>query len=263
MQIIKCNLINTDGETLGCEKSPVKLLQKLRTMEYNEKGKPLFFNHLNFGEIHIDSHNLEEANYLILKNAKEIFGRQEKVIFIGGDHSISYPIVTAFEKIEENPLLIIFDSCADCIDGGKEQRHNMWLRAIVEEGFPGSKIILISTRSFYEGELDYIKQKGITLISMDVLQEDLQGVCDLVMERARGASGFYISIDIKSVDPAYAPGVSDIEPGGMSSRDLIYFVKRLSLLKNLRGADIVEIDSDKDLNGITLKLGAKLLAEML
>ena len=98
---------------------------------------------------------------------------------------------------------------------------------------------------------------------MDVLQEDLSGVCDLVMERARSSNGFYTSIDIDAVDPGFAPAVAYPEPGGMSSRDLIYFVKRLSLLDNFRGADIVEINPVKDVNGITIKLGAKLLAEML
>ena len=97
---------------------------------------------------------------------------------------------------------------------------------------------------------------------MDVLNE-LEEICDMIMERARQASGFYVSIDIDCVDPAFAPGTGYLEPGGLSSRELIYFIRRLSLLENFRGADIVEINPDKDINRITIKLGARLLAEMI
>jgi len=263
MQIIRCRLINSMGKTKGCEKAPIEVIKKLREIGSNEKGKEIDVDKLNLEEIHVDLNNLEESNYLIYKNSKEAFEKQDKVFFIGGDHSISYPIVNAFKKVEENPLLIVFDAHADCIEPGKEPTHEEWLRGVVEQGFYGCKIILISARNFYEGELEFIKQKGITLISMDVLQEDLQGVCDLVMERARSASGFYISIDVDSVDSAFAPGTEYLEPGGMSSRDLIYFIKRLSLLNNFKGADIVEINPNKDLNEVTIKLGAKLLSEMI
>jgi len=263
MQIIRLRLTNSMGKTIGCEKAPVEIINALRKIGSNEKGKEIDVGKLNLEEIHVDLNNLEEANYLIFKNSLEAFEKNKKTFFIGGDHSISYPIGKAFNKNEENPLLIIFDAHADCIEAGKEPTHEEWLRGLVDSGFEGSKIILISARNFYDGELEFIKQKGITLISMDVLQEDLFGVCDLVMERARSASGFYLSIDIDSVDPAYAPGTDYLEPGGLSSRDLIYFVKRLSLLDNFKGADIVEVNPDKDVNGMTIKLGAKLLAEML
>jgi arginase family enzyme len=83
------------------------------------------------------------------------------------------------------------------------------------------------------------------------------------MERAKISGGFYVSIDIDSVDPAYAPGTNELEPGGLSSIDLIYFIKRLKLLGNFRGADIVEINPSKDINGSTVKLGARLLGEMI
>jgi arginase family enzyme len=263
MQIIRVRLINSMGKTNGCENAPVEVIKSLREIGSNEKGNEIDVDKFNLEEIHVDLNNLEEANYLIFKNAKEAFEKNKKVFFIGGDHSISYSIGKAFEKVEENPLLIVFDAHADCVEPGKEPTHEEWLRSLVEQGFPGDKIILISTRNFYANELEFIKQNKITLISMDVLQEDLSGVCDLVMERARSSNGFYTSIDIDAVDPGFAPAVAYPEPGGMSSRDLIYFVKRLSLLDNFRGADIVEINPVKDVNGITIKLGAKLLAEML
>ena len=75
----------------------------------------------------------------------------------------------------------------------------------------------------------------------------------------------YLSIDIDVLDPRFAPGVGYIEPGGMSSRQLLYFIQRLNLLKTLRVIDIVEINSEKDKkhDNMTVKIGAKLLAEFI
>ncbi len=261
MQITKIGFINSIGKTNCCEKSPNLILNMLKKIGSNEKGKIIEYDKLRLDEIHFDLYNLEEANYKIFNQSKEIFEKNFKSFFLGGDHSISYPIITAFSKTEENPLLIIFDAHADCADNNLIRQS--WLRKLVSDGFIGRNIILISARNLWDEEIEFIKQKQITLISIDVLQEDLQGVCDLVMERARNSSGFYISIDLDCVDPAFAPGVIDLEPGGLSSRDLIYFIKRLVLLENFKGADIVEINPEKDINEMTVKLGAKILSEMI
>jgi arginase family enzyme len=263
MQIIRIRLINSDGSTKGCEKAPIEVLKELKKIQVNEKGKSIDFDKLNLEEIHVDLNNLDESNYLVFKNSKEIIEKNFKSFFIGGDHSISYPIGNALAKTEENPLLIVFDAHADCLIGGKNPSNREWLRKLIEEDFFGFRVILVSSRNLSEEEIDFIKEKRITLISMDVLKEDLQGVCDLLMERARSSTGFLVTIDIDCIDPGFAPGAVDLEPGGMSSRELIYFVRRLSLLDNFKGAIISEINPDNDINRMTLKLGAKLIAEMI
>jgi len=261
MQIIRVRLINSMGITKGCEKAPVEIINELKEIEINESGRSIDFSGLNLEEIHVDLKNVEEANHLIYENSKEVFEKNDKVFFIGGDHSISYSITRAFMKIEKNPLLVVFDAHADCMKPGKEPTHEEWLRAVIEEGFVN--VILISTRKIWEEEMRFLKNRDITMIKMDVLQEDVGEVCDVVMEQARKSGGFYVSIDIDSLDPGFAPGTGYPEPGGLSSRDLIYMARRLSMLENFRGADIVEINPDKDVNKITVKLGAKLLSEMI
>jgi agmatinase len=260
MQIIRVRLVNSREERKGCEKAPVAVLNELKKIECNEKGKVLEFGRLQLEEIHVDLKNVKEANDLIYENSKEIFEKNDKAFFIGGDHSISYSIAKAFMKIEEKPFLIVFDAHADCIKPRKEPLNEEWLRAVIENGFVN--VLLISARKILEEEFKFLKQNDIAVIKMDVLQENLEEVCDMIMEQARKASGFYISIDIDSADPGFAPGTNLPEPGGLSSRDLIYMVKRLSILENFRGADIVEINPDKDINEMTVKLGAKLLSEM-
>jgi arginase len=262
MQIIRTRLINGLGKTKGCEKAPVKILEALREIGSNEKGKLVEFDKLNLEEIHVDLNDIQEANHLIFENSKEAFEKNFKTFFIGGDHSISYPICKAFNKTQANPLLIVFDAHADCMESNKEPTNEEWMRKLIDEGFLGSRIILISTRHLGGEEIGFIKDNNILWIKMDVLRE-LEEICDMIMERARKSSGFYVSVDIDTVDPAFAPGTGCLAPGGMSSRDLIYFIRRLSLLENFRGADIVEINPDKDLNGMTVKLGAKLIAEMI
>jgi len=261
MEIVRVRLVCCE-KTKACKKAPVEVIRVLRDIKSNEFGKIISVDKLNLEEIHVDLENLKEADYLIFKNSKEIFEKNFKSLFIGGDGSISYSIVRGFEKIEENPLLVVFDAHGDCVNSEKIDNRN-WLRKLIENGFGGERIILIGARNLNEEEIEFLKENKVTLIKMDLLREDLHEVCDLVMERARDASGFYISVDIDCVDPGFAPGVVDLEPGGLSSRDLIYFIKRLSLLDNFKGGDIVEIDVDKDVNEMSVKLGAKILSEMI
>jgi len=263
MQIIRVKGINAPGRPSGCEKAPNEVLKVLDDIGSNEKGKIIDKKLFDLEEIHIDNSNVEESNKLIYKNAKEIFEEQDKALFIGGDHSISYSLVRAFSEIFENPFLIVFDAHADCVKPGKEPNHEEWLRAIVEKGFPTENIILVGARNLWQEERAFISEKKINVISMQQIQENRQEICDLIMEKAKDADALYLSIDIDVLDPAFAPGTGYLEPGGMSSRELIYFLQRLTLLKNFKAADIVEINPDKDEGGRTVKLGAKLLVEMI
>ncbi|MFH1358753.1 MAG: arginase family protein [archaeon] len=261
MQIIRVRLTSSE-KTKGCEKAPIQVIKALRDIKTNENKKEINVDNLNLEEIHVDLDNQKEAHDLIFENSKEIFEKNSKAFFIGGDHSISYSIVRAFDKINKNSSLVVFEAHADCLDEGGIHSEN-WLRRLIEQGFLGSKIILIGSRNLSSKELRFLKENKVTLIKMDLLQEDIQEVCDLVMERVRDSEGFYVSIDLDCVDPGFAPGVTEIEPGGLSSRELIYFIKRLSLLDNFKGGDIVEINPEKDINDMTIKLGAKLLGEMI
>jgi len=260
MQIIKVGLIS--GNVKGNERAPNMILKTLNEIGSNEKGKMIKLKELNLEEIHVNLDNIAEAEHLIYEGSKEILEKNFFSLFLGGDGGISYSILRAFNKIEKNPLLIVFDAHADClVERGEGSR--VWIRRLIEGGFNPGNIILVSTRNIWKEEVEFLDKNKILIIKMDLLKEDMEGICDLIMERAQDSSGFYISIDIDCLDPAFAPGTSNLEPGGLSSRELIYFIKRLKLLKNLKGADIVEINPTLDFNNMTVKLGAKLIAEMI
>ena len=114
----------------------------------------------------------------------------------------------------------------------------------------------------WKDEIQFIKEKRIKKISMNQLLEDLQDICDTIMEFSNSKE-LYVSIDIDVIDPVFAPGTGYKEPGGLTSRQFIYLIQRINKIKNLKAIDIVEINPDKDVNNLTTKLGAKVLAELL
>jgi len=263
--IIKVPGTNGLGKTKGCEQAPNEILKSLNQIYSNEQGKPIDVRLLDLEEIHLDNYNVEESNKLIYKNALEVF-QKSKSIFLGGDHSISYSIGRAFldycKQNNKEPCLIIFDAHADCMPPMEEPTHEEWLRALIEENFPAENILLVGVRNFWKDEMIFLKEKGIRIISMNQFVEDIQDTCDTIMEFSNGKE-LYVSIDIDVVDPVFAPATGYLEPGGLSSRDFLYLIQRMNKIKNLRAVDIVEINPDKDRNNLTVKLGAKILSELI
>jgi len=97
---------------------------------------------------------------------------------------------------------------------------------------------------------------------MNSLTEDLHDMCDTIMEFSNGKE-LYVSIDVDVIDPAFAPSTGYPEAGGLTSRQFIYLLQRIKKIKNLRAVDLVEINEKNDKEGITVRLGAKIMAELL
>ena len=266
MYIIKVPGINGLGKTKGCEKAPNAVIDALKQIHSNEAGKPIDARLLDLEEIHLDNSNVELSNNLIYKNSFKMFETHPKTIYIGGDHSISYSIGRGFfdycQNFGKEPCLIVFDAHADCMKPMKEPTHEEWLRKLIEDGFPARNILLVGVRNMWQDEIVFLREKGIRMISMNQFLDNLQDTCDIIMEFSNGKD-LYVSIDIDVIDPAFAPGTGHLESGGLSSRDFIYAIQRINKIRNLRGIDIVEINPDKDENNKTVKLGAKILGELI
>jgi len=259
MLIIKVPLLNALGKTKGCDKAPNLVFNTSKDFFSSESGKPLSFE---TAEIKVNNSNIKESNELIQKKAAEIFDKNQPVVFLGGDHSITYPLMRAFSK-KKNVGLVVFDAHADCVDTMPEPTHEDWLRTLIEKGFNPSNIILIGARNIDPVETEFLMKNHINNFSMKELFENLPRSCDLIMESARKFDNVYVSIDIDAIDPAFAPGTGYPEPGGLSSREFIYLLQRLKRLNNLKAFDIVEINPDKDISNMTVKLGAKILGELI
>jgi len=283
-KVLKVPGINGLSKTEGCEKAPEKILDVLKNEIYSkESGKTIDYNSLNIKNIEVDNSNLEKASGEIydssleeLKNSRE----DEKIIFLGGDHSISYHTARAFfdycqsaDSFSENnkirePCLIVFDAHPDLmsVTSGSEEypNHEEWLRQLIGDDFPVENILLVGVRNFDPAEAEFIKEKGIKTMPIEGFFEDIAGGGDMIMEFSRGKE-LYVSLDIDVVDPAFAPGTGYTEAGGFSSREFLYLVKRLNKIKNLKALDIVEINPKKDekYDYRTVRLGARVLSELI
>jgi len=274
MQVIKVPGINGLGKTAGCKDAGNAILAELRDIHSSESGKVVDVSKLEIEEIHVNNSDVEEASKLIYDNSFKIFqelGEKEKVVFLGGDHSVSYSLTRgfldscqAFIPVKE-PCLIVFDAHPDLMPPMKEPTHEEWLRKLIEDGFPAENILLIGVRNSWKSEIDFIKEKAIRQINVDKFLEDLEVSCEVLMEFASGKD-LYVSLDIDVVDPAFAPGTGYPVAGGLTARQMLYIIKRINKMKNLKAVDIVEINSEvdkKEFNEVTIRLGAKLLSELI
>lgn len=267
LNIIKIPLINGLNKTKGVEAAPNKIIECLGEIYSNEKGKEIIVDKLTIDEVKIDS-DLIKTNDLIYKEAFNHFSKNKKSLFLGGDHSLSYPLTRSFFDYCENsgkePALIIFDAHPDLMEpvDNKIPTHEEWLKALINDGFNPKNILLVGVRNSDPSELKVIKELGIKMVSVNDLMLSLEGKTDYIMEFGYGKS-VYVSIDIDIVDPAFAPGVGYPEPAGISSRELIYIVQRMNLMKNLVAVDLVEINPSKDVRDLTSKLAAKIVSELI
>jgi len=287
-KVIEIPGINGLSKTRGCEKAPGKVLDVLKNEIYSkESGESIDYDSLKIEGVELENSNIEENSKKTYEKSIEIFrnsNEKEKIIFLGGDHSISYPLTRAFfdycqspgdfsgeggeeeGKVKE-PCLIVFDAHPDLmpVASGAEDypNHEEWLRQLVEDGFPIENILLVGGRNFDPQESEFIKEKGIKTMNIEGFFEDLAGGGDMIMEFSQGKE-LYVSLDIDVVDPAFAPGTGYTEVGGFSSREFLYLVKRINKIKNLKALDLVEINPDKDEkhNYRTVRLGARVLGEL-
>jgi agmatinase len=268
MFVVKIPGINGEN-TEGCRNAGNAILNELRKIEINEQGKIVDVDLIDVEEIHLTNKDLRKDAELIYKNSFEIFETKPKTVFLGGDHSISFNLAKAFkdscEQNKKEPCLIVFDSRANCM---KEDdffpKNTQWLRSLIEIGFPARSVLIVGIRKINREEEFFIKENRITRISANQLRENIEETCEVIMEFSQGKE-LYVSIDFSVLDPVFVPAATFNEVGGLTSREMIYLVQRMNKMKNLRVLDVVEIDSEKDKShdNLTVKLGAKILSELI
>ena len=190
------------------------------------------------------------------------FFKKEKVFLIGSNISSSYLTTRAFFDFVQNkgeePCLIVFDSHLSLMDFPKKEifRKESWLRNLIEDGFETKNILLVGIRKVEKEEEETFSK--IRRVSIEELMFDLEIKMDAIMEFSKGRE-LYVSFDMGFVDPAYAPAVDSCEPGGLSSKEVLYIVKRLAKMRNIRAFELRGINPLKDFNEITLQLSSKIL----
>ena len=253
------------GKTKGTELGPDAVAANLNEFFLTEDGKnPTFTIH----SIPVDSQDFLKTNEDIFSHAKKFFGQNVGYgipLFLGGDHSITYSLVKAFATVHsENPGIIIFDAHPDCCSDFSPPTHEDLLLSLVKEKVISPKnIILVGIRNSYKDELYFLREHKISWFPMkEIINEGIHEISESIMAKAKGFGSLYISVDIDVLDPAFAPGTGYQEPGGLTTRELLFFLHRVKRLKNFIGADVVEVNPAKDSSGLTAKAAAKIVVEL-
>ncbi len=175
-----------------------------------------------------------------------------KVISLGGDHSITYPILRAFAKSYKALNILHLDAHPDLYDELSGNRHSHACPfARIMEAELAVRLVQVGIRTMNGHQKEQADKFGVDVIDMQAVST----AKDLEFD-----GPVYLSIDLDCLDPAYAPGVSHHEPGGMSTREVLEVIH--SFKGELVGADIVELNPERDINGVTARVAAKLLKEV-
>jgi agmatinase len=196
---------------------------------------------------------LERVFTVIEATIAQLLARDLCPVSLGGDHSITYPIMRAFAK-KHRPLTILhFDAHPDIYDEfeGNRFSHACPFARIMEAGLV-TRLVQVGIRTLNDHSREQIERFGVEVIEMRKISRAFALSFDTPV---------YISFDLDGLDPAFAPGVSHHEAGGLSTRDAITIIH--SINAPVVGADIVEFNPRRDAQGITAAACARLLKEII
>jgi arginase len=174
------------------------------------------------------------------------------LLSLGGDHSVTYPILRAYAEHFEHINILHIDAHSDLYDSfkGNKLSNACPFARIMEEGLC-KRLVQVGIRTLNTHQRQQGEKFNVEMIQMKDWHQAL-------VPNFEGP--VYLSLDIDGIDPAYAPGVSHREPGGLSTREVINIIHQIN--SPLIGADIVEFNPLKDIDNMTALLVAKLVKEV-
>jgi arginase len=183
----------------------------------------------------------------------ELLEKGERPVSLGGDHSITYPILRAFAKRYADLTIVHFDAHPDLYDEfeGSRASHACPFARIMEERL-AKRLVQIGIRTLNRHQRDQAEKFGAEIVQMRELP---------AFDRMKIHGPVYLSFDMDVLDPAFAPGISHREPGGMTVREAIAHLHAIEGM--IVGADIVEYNPAQDVAGMTAVVAAKILKEIL
>ncbi len=201
-----------------------------------------------------DRGDFEISEYFdIEKITKDHLDSEAKVLTLGGDHSITFPIIKAHSQKYPKLDILHIDAHSDLYDDfeGDKYSHACPFARIMENGF-AVKLVQVGIRNLNSHQAQ----------QADKFNVEIQQMKDLDLTQIpKFKNPLYISLDMDSFDPAYAPGVSHHEPGGLTSRQVIDLIQGIDA--EIIGADIVEYNPNRDFQNMTAFLAAKMMKEIL
>jgi len=221
----------------------------------------------DIGDVPINTYNLLKSVQIIEDYYTDLNSYSLIPLTLGGDHTISLPILRALTKKHGPVGLIHVDAHTDTNDEmfGEKIAHGTTFRRAVEEGLLDlTRVVQIGQRAqgYSAGDFQWGVDQGFRLVTAEHCWH--QSLTPLMAEirQQMGDRPVYLSFDIDSLDPIWAPGTGTPEVGGLTSIQALEIVRGCRGL-NLIGCDLVEVSPPYDISGNTSQLAANLLYEML
>ncbi len=221
----------------------------------------------DIGDVAVNTFDLKATIDLITAAYRDILAAGATPLTLGGDHTLTYPVLRAVAERHGPVALIHVDAHADTNDVmfGEPIAHGTPFRRAVEDGLLiNDKVFQIGLRgSGYSPEdFNWGRDHGFRVIPAEECWHKSLAPLMTEIRAAIGDAPVYLSYDIDSLDPAYAPGTGTVEPGGLTTIQALEIVRGCGGL-SLVGGDLVEVSPPYDPSGNTALIGANLLFEML
>ena len=207
----------------------------------------------DLGDLLFSGTNPEKAFPLIRQAVATELAGNAKLLCLGGDHSVSYPILDAYAEAYPGLHVLHLDAHADLYENFDDNpySHASPFARVLEKGKIAS-ITQVGIRTLNAHQRAQALKWGVNVVEMKDFSFSF-------LDKLQGP--LYISLDIDVLDPAFAPGVSHHEPGGLSTRELLRILQNIPV--PLVGADLVEYNPTRDVNNMTAMVGYKLFKELL
>lgn len=193
-----------------------------------------------------------EARSLIEAGIAALLAEGTRPIALGGDHSVTYPILRAIGPAHPELTILHVDAHGDLYDEFQGDRfsHACPFARILEERL-ARRLVQVGIRTLNDHQRAQAERFGVEGIDMRAWAAGA---------RPKVSGAVYLSVDLDGLDPAHAPGVSHREPGGLSVRELLTLIQGTEGV--LVGADVVEYNPQQDLGGMTAAVAAKVVREI-
>jgi len=195
----------------------------------------------------------QDAFAQIESRVGQLVDRGLRPLSLGGDHSITFPLVRAVSKRVPDLTILHFDAHPDLYDDFENNRHSHAspFARIMEEKL-AKRLLQVGIRTLNRHQREQAERFGVEIIEMRNVP---------ALEKMKVQGPVYISFDMDVLDPAFAPGISHREPGGMSVREAITHLHAIK--GHVVGADLVEFNPAQDVSNVTAMVAAKLVKELL
>lgn len=221
----------------------------------------------DIGDVPINTFDLKKSVDIITDAYDEILACDCIPLTLGGDHTLTYPILRSIAKKHGPVALIHVDAHADINDEmfGEKIAHGCpFRRAFDDNLLHNDKVFQIGLRGtgYSPDDFNWSREQGWTVIQAEECWYKSMAPLMREIRDKIGQTPVYLSFDIDSLDPAFAPGTGTVEIGGLTTSQALEIVRGAAGL-NLVGADLVEVSPPYDPSGNTALIGASLLYEML